>query len=154
YATHAAGDTWYRLLQETTGVAAAAMLEQAIVVGTHAGAIYRSEDQGRTWRGLAWFATPHPLTRFVSLDPLSPSSTLLVGTGNGSVALTQNGAECHVRAVGLQGHHITSLASTRNAQGNPVLFASTWRDAVFRSEDVGGSWERHGAGLTTDRQAD
>jgi photosystem II stability/assembly factor-like uncharacterized protein len=154
YATNDAGDNWYSVFHDVTGVSAAAIIEHAIIVGTHTGAMYISEDNGLTWRELVRLHESHPITCFASLDPLSPLSTILAGTGNGSVALAQVGAKYQVRTIGLKGQHITSLASTRNEHGKPILFASTWREAMFRSEDMGVSWTKHGTGLTTNSQAD
>src|SRR4030095_7588481 len=114
----------------------------------------RCDDDGVSWRELVRVSSAAPITCLASLDLLSTESTILVGTGNGSVAVTQAGGDCHVRSAGLEGRHVTSLASARDRHGRPILFASTWNEAMFRSEDVGVSWTRHGAGLTTNHQAD
>jgi len=154
YATNDAGDHWYSIFPDATEVSAAAIIEHAILVGTHAGTIYISEDNGLTWRELARLHNSQPITCFEPMDYSSPRSTILVGTENGGVVLTHVGAKCQVRTIGLEGQHITSLASAQNEHGKPVFFASTWKEAMFQSEDGGVSWTRHGAGLTTDRQAD
>src|SRR5262249_14886362 len=61
---------------------------------------------------------------------------------------------CRLCARGLEGQHITSVAYTLDQRGEPIVFATTWREALLRSDDVGTSWIRHGFGLTTNYQAD
>ena len=153
YVTRDRGDNWERVFHEGESVSVAAVIDDTIVVGTRAGTVYRSGDDGASWQELARMLSPAPITCLTSL-PSPSKSIVLVGTGNGSVAVTQDGADSQVRAAGLEGRHVTSLAAARDRQGRPILFASTWKEGVFRSEDIGVSWTRHGAGLTTDHQAD
>jgi photosystem II stability/assembly factor-like uncharacterized protein len=54
---------------------------------------------------------------------------------------------------GLSDKHITAIVMPL-ANSNNLLFASTWREGVFRSDDGGRVWQRRSEGLTTDQQAD
>jgi photosystem II stability/assembly factor-like uncharacterized protein len=152
YLTTDAGDHWRQCFGDGQRVSAAAVVRCSIVVGTSAGSIHRSDDGGGQWRVLARLQAHQPITCFAAVD--DAASTLLVGTGNGCVALTDAETGSETRSAGLAGRHITSLLSTQHADGHPILFASTWRAALFHSHDVGRSWRQYGAGLTTDRQAD
>ena len=153
YMTNDAGDHWRRCFGEDgRRVSAAVVVRSSIVVGTSAGSIHRSDDGGGQWRVLARLQAHQPITCFAAVD--DAASTLLVGTGSGCVALTDAKTGSETRSAGLAGRHITSLLSTQHADGHPILFASTWRAALFHSSDVGRSWRQYGAGLTTEGQAD
>ena len=54
---------------------------------------------------------------------------------------------------GIPDNHITSLASCYE-NGCLILFASTWSEAIFRSEDAGTTWNKYGTGLQKSKQAD
>ena len=147
------GDTWRVVLRESGGVSAATVIEGTIVVGTAAGSVRASVDGGATWRDAVRCTAP--ITCFARLDRPSAEPTLVAGTGGGAVALTRGRNTWQVRKLGPNGQYITSLAAAAGGDGAaPILFASTWNDGVFRSEDGGVSWQRKSQGLTKDEQAD
>jgi photosystem II stability/assembly factor-like uncharacterized protein len=154
YATTDSGDHWNCVLHAPPEVAVAVAIKSALIVGSHAGRIYFLQDQSATWKELVQLPAVQPITCFLPLMPSAPLSRLLVGTANAGIILLQVDARPQVRALGLPGQHITSLACTHNEHGKPILFASTWKEALYRSEDEGASWTKHAKGLTTSRQAD
>jgi photosystem II stability/assembly factor-like uncharacterized protein len=153
YATHDGGENWRRVFPDSESVSVAALIDDAVVVGTCAGGVYRSDADKANWRRLASLPDAGPITCLASLQP-SSSPTLLVGSKNGVAAVTRVREIYRVRPIGLAGRHVTSLAVARDCHERAIVFATTWREAVFRSEDVGKSWTKHGSGLTTNHQAD
>ncbi len=154
FVTNDAGEHWRHVFHGTGRVSATAIVGRSIVVGTSTGSIHASEDEGRSWHALVNLKPDQSITCFASVEDSSTRPMLLVGSSNGCVALVRTEVAADVRPAGLVGQHVTSLLFTWGPHNNPLLFATTWREAVFRSENLGHSWLRHGAGLTTDRQAD
>jgi photosystem II stability/assembly factor-like uncharacterized protein len=155
FVTNDAGTHWRHLVCNGIGrVSATGFVENSIAVGTFAGAIHASDDGGLNWQKFAQLDSDRTITCLASSGNPSRYSDLLIGSSNGCVALGSTKKDRELRAAGLAGHHVTSILLTSDRDNNPVLFATTWREAVFRSEDMGLSWQKHAAGLTTDRQAD
>jgi len=153
YVSNDGGDSWHVVFREAGVVSAATTVEEAIVAGTAAGTIRASEDGGATWCELARLT--QPITCFARLKRLSARPSVIAGTGNGTVLLTKGESTWRMRKLGPEGQYVTSLAATEVGKSSaPVLFASTWNDGIFRSDDAGLSWVRKSQGLTKDDQAD
>jgi photosystem II stability/assembly factor-like uncharacterized protein len=143
YVTNDAGDHWRHGFGEgTRRVSAAAILGPSMVAGTTVGSIHASEDGGISWHELANLGASKSITCFAPLDHASPWSTVLVGSTNGCVALANVRAKCEVLPAGLV---VSTLHHwpRRGVRTSVTGLRDAWREAVFRSEDVGRSWTRH-----------
>lgn len=76
-----------------------------------------------------------------------PSETLFVGTVNGVLAIQRENEEgsWRIGMTGLEGRHISSLVFE---PVSGLLFAGVHKAGLYRSKDLGKSWERKAAGLT------
>ena len=150
-----AGDHWRQSIPAPRErVSAAAITGETLVAGTSAGELFISDDNGRGWRVLARQRGGESITCMTVVDRSADRLLLVAGSRSGCVVLAITAKSCDMRPAGLDGQHVTSLLSPRDPGDTPLLFATAWREAVFRSDDLGRSWQKHATGLTTDRQAD
>ena len=115
---------------------------RVVYLGTAHGLLYRSEDEGRTWRRPA----PGFPTRAMSLDDLvvDPAGTLYAGFwevrgSGGGVARSTDGGATFEMLEGMSGQAVKALSL---APGDPRVLVAGTLSGVFRSRDGGGSWER------------
>ena len=97
----------------------------------------------------------HPRGRAVTaIADVGLEDRFLAGIdGEGLFAVTPAGAEPLEPGTGIEADHVTSLAGFRDA-GNLVLLATTWGEAIYRSSDLGASWQHFSDGLFKNEQAD
>ena len=74
----------------------------------------------------------------------SPRDTLLVGTVEGVFSFVRGNGSWSPRGTFLPGQHISALLFEPSIQ---VLFAGTYGEALYASEDLGKNWERRDRGL-------
>ena len=148
FVTRDSGDHWNCVLQNAD-VSTALILEDVIYAGTRDGAILVSEDLGTSWREALRLKSRQPVTSFLRLQ-----SKLYCGTERGVICIDPTGQNSSPPSRMLPSHHVTSLATASDEEGNVKLFAVTWRKGVFISEDLGESWVQCDEGLTTNQQAD
>jgi photosystem II stability/assembly factor-like uncharacterized protein len=115
---------------------------RVIYLGTAHGVLFRSEDEGGTWRRLS----PGFPDRGMSLDDLvvTGDGTLFVGYWEvdgpgGGVARSDDGGRSFSLLPGLQGQGVRALAL---APSDPRVLVAGTLGGVFRSEDAGSSWRR------------
>jgi photosystem II stability/assembly factor-like uncharacterized protein len=74
----------------------------------------------------------------------SPSDTLLVGTVDGIFAFARRDASWSPQQRFLPGEHISAILFEPSSR---MLFAGTYGEALFASQDFGKSWERRDQGI-------
>ncbi|MEM1162716.1 MAG: hypothetical protein AAGJ28_17455 [Pseudomonadota bacterium] len=109
------------------------------------GTITRGADGGAHWTPLGHVADAEMIT---DLIPIRSGETpgFLLATNAGLLRVTETGDGLNVTGTELNGRRITGLARI-GPSAEPVFFATTWRDGVYRSRDGGDSWEQVAAGL-------
>ena len=121
--------------------------------GTDAGMLYISENGGTTWKQYGQFPAGKKITCLELPPGFSLDRLFFIGTEKEGVVRVLNGGTTFQKADGaLAGKYITSLDSYHEA-GRLILFASTWHEAIFRSEDNGATWSQYGTGLLKNNQA-
>lgn len=152
--TQDAGENWKRILHESFNITALDWEGNFAVVGTGSGEVYLSEDNGTRWRKY----TQHPRNLKITCIEVprgsSPRQRFFIGTEEGGIFNVVGSGNTFLDASeGIPDQHITSLA-TLYEDGRLILFASTWNDAIFRSEDAGTTWTHYETGLRKSEQAD
>ena len=158
YITENGGERWRSVFAATAPITAVAFgfqgSDKPVYLGDSSGRIYQSSDAGKSWRWGAHLPDSGAVTALApSLNAATPR-TLWVGTDKrGILQSVDRGASFVEANQGLSEKRITAIVVPL-ANSNSLLFASTWREGVYRSEDGGRVWQHRGHGLTTDHQAD
>ncbi|HEY0945317.1 MAG TPA: hypothetical protein VGD81_08615 [Opitutaceae bacterium] len=149
------GETWETVSTENVAVTCLAFPEKAILAGTATGLVLRSTDGGLGWRVACRLPGRAGVTALAALRTASHAGLIAIGSDRAGI-IVQELAEGPLNAArpALPKRHLTSLAWARAHTRAPVLFATTWRHGVYRSDDLGQTWVERSAGLTTDPQAD
>lgn len=149
------GETWATLSTENVAVTCLAFLENSILAGTGTGLVLRSTDGGLGWRVACRLPDRAGVTALAAIKTASHSALIAIGSDRRGITVQALGNDRpSVAYQGLPKKHLTSVAWAREQTSAPVLFATTWRHGVYRSDDLGQTWVGRSAGLTTDPQAD
>lgn len=149
------GSEWHRACDESVAVTSLASTSDALLVGTRTGQILRSADGGSTWQPL--FQLPHRagVTALAVTKNAEGESLIAFGAERqGVFVLRLAHGRPQMLPRSLRRRWITSLAWARTRTGGPQLFATTWKEGVYRSSDLGHAWTLQADGLSTDPQAD
>jgi len=170
------GRSWYRLLDNGVQITAMAFFgdgqKDAVLIGDRNGALHLSTDAGELWQQLSQIPDVGAITSIALPPNSSIDSPLFIGTERGGVFKTVDGGISFVAAnnglsnspsgaAGWCGSDseqssifIRSLATSPDYGTDATVFASTWCQAVFQSNDGGNSWQLYSQGVTTHSQAD
>lgn len=149
--------SWNSVLQNPSGIHALAPLlvdgDIHLLVGDGSGVLRRFDGKG--WNDLVAEPKWGAITSFAFSPTYPADATYWVGTANNGVLRTQdNGASFTSCGEPLENDHVTDLALLSLPGQSVRLYASTWRQALFQSEDGGDTWQKFDQGLSTDHQAD
>jgi photosystem II stability/assembly factor-like uncharacterized protein len=150
--TRDAGAHWNEISAEIPRITAMDWTGNRIVVATTAGQVHVSVDDASTWTMVGTHPAGAAITVVESVDEGGTETGLFVGTEHDGVFRVDGSGAFHGTAAGPTGK-VTGLES-RTEGGRTVLWATTWHDAVFRSEDAGETWTLFDEGLSRSRQAD
>lgn len=155
YCTQDQGASWKRVLSYVS-VNALAFVEMPrgveLLVGDSNGYLYLSRNHGRRWKTLTL-----PLTHGGAITALAIAPQVwLVGTEADGVFRSFDGATfVPVNSGDLPGDEsVTSLAISPDFEHDQMMFATTFKQAVFRSTDAGNTWTKYQSVLTGHHQAD
>jgi photosystem II stability/assembly factor-like uncharacterized protein len=176
YKTKNGGGSWYRVLDNGVQVTAMAFFvdeqKNAVLIGDRNGALHLSTDEGEFWQQLFQIPDVGAITSIALSPKFSTDSTFFIGTEKGGVFKTIDGGTSFVAtnnglsnlpsgAAGWCGSDseqssifVRSLAISPDYGTDATVFASTWCQAVFQSNDGGNSWQLYSQGVTTHSQAD
>jgi photosystem II stability/assembly factor-like uncharacterized protein len=115
---------------------------RVLFLGTHAG-LFRSEDGGRSWQGVALAGNPSHLdVMAVAADPKDPS-TMYVGTHEaGVLRSTDGGKTWRTASAGLGGPDIHGLAVEPNTPRKLHAAVREKGQGIYRTTDGGEKWVR------------
>ena len=155
FRSHDAGKSWHKILHSDVPVASVDWAGSEIVFGTSQGELCRSGDGGLTWVKTGRLPVPQKVTCIKLPDDHAAGGPFFIGTEKeGIFKVTDGGAAFHRISTGIpEASYITSLDLLDDGRRR-ILLASSWTDALYRSEDEGRSWEKHAAGLLKHSQAD
>jgi len=153
YQTEDGGEQWKKVFHQKCTITAFDWVDNLVMFGTDAGMLHISENGGATWKKYGQLPTGQKITCLELPPGFSLDKLFFIGTEKEGVLRVTNGGTTFQKADGtLAGKYITSLDSYY-ASGRLILFASTWYEAVFRSEDNGATWSHYGTGLLKNKQA-
>ena len=110
--------------------------DPTIFVGTTEG-LLKSPDAGRSF--------DRPALPGIPVSRLEwPGPALVVATGRGVMVSTDGGASFTGPGTGLPGGDVLAIALSAFFAVDPVIFAGTVADGVFRSRDGGKTWSQMG----------
>jgi len=126
---------------------------QDLIAGDQRGFLHRF-IQG-SWKKMQPSSDSGAVTA-ITVSPLfEKDKTIWVGTENHGVLRSLDGGDSFMQAnMGLGVQYITSLVATVRDNSRTSLWATSWNEAIFKSEDGAKLWQKLDHGLTTDPQAD
>ena len=139
---------WTLVREHSESVTSLMTTADLVLFGDATGRLFRSENQGKDWEEID-FSRPDPAG--VTALHKTGDGELLIGFGTAGIFVEESVADSSFRPAnsGITDQRITQFTSSED-----TLFAVTWNDGVFVSNDSGKRWERRAEGLTTDRQGD
>lgn len=153
YKTEDGGENWQAIAKSAHNITAITFADSAnqIIMGDEQGYLYTSEDGGKNWHQLESVKSTGAVTVIATHADTSSDRTFWIGTEKKGILKTNNNGQSFTDINnGLTDKHITDLVV--GAKGN--LYASTWNQGFFASDDGGKSWTKQDGGLTKDKQAD
>jgi photosystem II stability/assembly factor-like uncharacterized protein len=142
------GETWTELRIPGLILAVLAsrypQIDTTLFIGTTEG-LLKSPDAGQTFAKPALPGTPMSRLEW-------PGPALVIATGRGVMVSMDGGATFTGPGTGMPDRDVLSLALSSFFAADPVLFAGTAGEGVFRSSDGGKTWSP--AGLTGQRVSD
>lgn len=176
YKTKNGGDRWYPVIDNGAQITAIAFFtgqqKNSMLIGDQNGVLYLSTDGGELWQQSFQFSNAGAITSIAVSPNVSADGTLFVGTekkgvfksvdSGASFVAVNNGLSDSLPSTTGQSDSdskqtsicIRSLAISPDYETDATIFASTWYQAVFQSNDGGNSWQLYNQGATTDEQAD
>ena len=151
-----AGRTWTQLGKSTVGratvqaVALSPAFKDArvVVIGTEEHGLWRSADGGRRWTAIE--DLPSQSINAVAMSPNFVEDQLVVaGTGDIGVLVSRDGGETWTtHAVGASVGAVLSVSVMADG-GTPTIWAGTYETGLYRSLDLGATWEAANNGITS-----
>ena len=155
YQTEDGGNNWQEIFTAETEITSLLVAENRdkILVGDADGNLYVSVDKGSNWQQLDFLKQENSgEIRAIATSPNSSNlDSFWVGTGKKGVWQTNNNGQSFTAINNdLSDQNVTDLLV--DASNN--LYASTWDEGFFISQDQGKSWVKQSQGLEKDKQAD
>ena len=152
YKTANGGAAWVPVLTDSPAVALAWSPDRStLLIGTDQGQLYRSDDQGDTWKFEIALPATDTIRRIVFSPNFTQDQTFWVGTGQHGVYQTTDAGQTFVRQnVGLTDLRIEDMAVL--ADGS--RFIATWEGGYWRWDANQQQWINTDEGLTRDPMAD
>ena len=126
------------------------------VIGTAAGEVLVSDDDGATWVVVLDAARNEPVTAITAGPDRKSTETLLVAKGTGTLVRSTNGGSSFLpaRGKGLPAEAVQSLEFSPGFANDDTVWASARNTGAYVSDDGGETFSARTIGLTKDPQAD
>lgn len=115
--------------------------KQKLIFAATAQGIYRSEDSGDSWTQVSRLGSQK---LFVSPDFGQDGLVYSMDNKGRMHASTDNGQSFKPTKLGLDGKYVDNLTFSPRYADDQTLFASTYGEGVFRSQDAGRTWSYFG----------
>lgn len=152
------GEKWEEVISADTDITEIAFNansnQLSAYAGDRAGGLYLSIDDGGTWKKIKQLKDTGAIT-VIAFPPGAAEDHFFIGTENqGVLEVSENGRTVTHVNIGAHDKTIESIAFSPGYEIDRTIFVSTWKEAVYVSNDKGKTWDKHSHGITTDPQAD
>ncbi len=145
YLTINGGTSWQQVItDENINAVEFSTANPNVAYAGSAGAIYRSEDRGQTWRkvstGNEGWGAPGVRAGFpidFQVDPRDPNRVFANNYGGGNFLSTNGGQTWTVASDGYTGAQVRAIATD---PGDPATVYAAARSGLFKSTNGGNSW--------------
>ena len=144
-----AGEAWTACYQPR-GASCITCSDRDVLVGTSTGELYASSDTGDTWTLTATVPQGVRITCVV----VGPTAMFIGTAGSGVFKRLASRELLEPLASPRELKYVTALAYQHGPGERSRVLATSWKHAVFESDDGGATWARREDGLTRHRQAD
>jgi photosystem II stability/assembly factor-like uncharacterized protein len=151
FQTKDGGKSWKRVFQNELNATAIDWEGKHVVIGTISGALFVSQNSGTTWTRWAQHPKQTKITCIELPQGFSLSKPFYVGTQDSGIWQIASHKDFQACSESMK-DPITSIASY-NEKDRLILLATTWDEALYRSEDDGKSWNKYASGLRRSSQA-
>ncbi len=153
------GKNWQRVLVDDAKVSAIAYHQHSdglrILIGDDNGKLHSSTDRGESWANLATLDNSGAITDIAPAEHKHAESILFVGTEKRGVLRSSDGGRSFEEPDNWNfDKHTISVVISPGFERDATVYASTWHDALLKSEDSGKTWKKFEQGLSTHTQAD
>jgi len=124
-----------------------------LMAGTDQGEVRLSDESRRHWEQVPLPADCPEVTSLAVSPYFKKDGRIWAGTQCEIYEVNVLEKTAEPFHQGLADPHITSLLAAPGPEDRITLYASTWKDALFKTDDVERVWVKYGKGLTTDPQA-
>jgi len=171
YQSKDGGRSWHRVLDDQVKITAVAFLagqkRDQVLAGSNRGELYLSSDEGETWHKHFEMSQAGAITSIAVPPSTSLDRPYFIGTQNKGILKTEDGGATYMAmnkgleklSISFKGlkytvKPITAIVPSPNYATDSIVFACTWDQAIFRSDDGGKTWREYSIGLTKSVQAD
>jgi len=154
-------DQWHKIYDKKASITAFSGLRSRraqtaiLLMGDQYGLLSKSLDNGDTWQTMHEFSNCGDITALATTNNPSLNHVFFVGTRACGVFRTQDGGANFIpTTTGISDLNIRSVAMSPKYARDSTVFATTWSQAAFVSNDGGIHWQASAPPLQTDHQAD
>lgn len=128
--------------------------DRQLLIGDREGNISLYDDKDASWKPIIRLDGCGAITAIGLFPEWREGGKILVGTEKGGLFFVDGDSE-PLKISDVPGERpIMSIAFSPDYYNDRTIFTTTWNEAVYLSQDGGGSWKKEGGGLTKDVQAD
>jgi len=127
--------------------------KKVLLAGTDQGEVRLSDESKHQWEKIA-LPSDCPAVTSLAISPyFKEDGKAWVGSECGVYEVDLHKKTARSFNQGLTDQHVTSLLAVPGPEDRITLYASSWNEALFETDNMEAVWLKHGSGLTTDPQA-
>jgi photosystem II stability/assembly factor-like uncharacterized protein len=149
-----AGDSWGKVYHHETTITAVDWAGHLAIFGTAEGELCASENNGFNWRRYSQLPTSQKITCIKLPCGFSVKEPFFIGTAkDGILKAVDEGRAFQRLCTDVPDLKYITALDFLCEDTKRILFASSWQDALYRSDNNGVTWKKHNTGLLKNHQA-